>query len=152
MILPDVNVLVYAYQTDSFQHAEFREWLEGVVNGPQAYGYSDLVMSGFLRVITHPRLFSPPNRIEDALAFTEVIRGQPNAVRIEPGPRHWSIFEDLCRAVNPKGNLIPDAHFAALAIESGSEWITADRDYARFPGLKWRHPIGLNRRKKSKGG
>jgi hypothetical protein len=62
-------------------------------------------------------------------------------VTLAPGERHWDIFQRLCREVNAKGNLIPDAYLAALAIESGSEWITTDRDYARFPGLRWRHPL-----------
>lgn len=60
---------------------------------------------------------------------------------INPGPRHWGIFERLCEATRAKGNLIADAYLAALAIESGSEWVTTDRDYSRFPGLKWRHPL-----------
>ena len=64
-----------------------------------------------------------------------------NAVTLAPGERHWDIFQRLCREANAKGNLIPDAYLAALAIESGAEWITTDRDYARFPGLRWRHPL-----------
>jgi toxin-antitoxin system PIN domain toxin len=76
-----------------------------------------------------------------ALAFVEEVRDQPNCVIVRPGPRHWELFTDLCRRVNARGNLVPDAYLAALAIESGSEWITTDRDYARFPGLRWRHPL-----------
>jgi uncharacterized protein len=141
MILVDVNVLVYAHREDAPEHAAYRQWLEGVINGDQAYGYSDLVLSGFLRVVTHPRVFDPPSDLEAALAFAAVIRDQSNAVPIRPGARHWSIFEDLCRAARVRGNLVPDAYLAALAIESGSECITTDRDYSRFPGLKWRHPL-----------
>jgi hypothetical protein len=66
-------------------------------------------------------------------------------VTLVPGERHWDIFQRLCREANAKGNLIPDAYLAALAIESGAEWITTDRDYARFPGLRWRHPLSVNR-------
>ncbi len=142
MVLPDVNVLVYAHRTDTPAHAGCLRWLEAVINGPNAYGYSELVLGGFLRVVTHPRVFTTPSRMEPALAFVDGIRSQPNAVPIAPGPRHWGIFEDLCRKTNPKGNLVPDAYLAALAIESGSEWVTTDRDYSRFPGLKWRHPAG----------
>ena len=142
MILFDVNVLVYAHREDAPDHGVYRAWLEGVINGDQAYGIADLVLSGFLRVVTHPKVFSPPSTMTEALAFAAEIRNQPNCVPINPGARHWQIFEGLCRAAGIKGNLVPDAYFAALAIESGSEWITTDRDYARFTSLNWRHPFG----------
>jgi uncharacterized protein len=141
MILTDVNVLIYAHREDAPGHVAYRQWLEALINGDQAYGYSDLVLSGFLRVVTHPRVFDPPSDLASALAFARVIRDQPNAVPILAGARHWAIFEGLCKAARVKGNLVPDAYLAALAIEWGSEWITTDRDYSRFPGLKWRHPL-----------
>lgn len=141
MLLCDVNVLVYAHRTDSPDHDVYRAWLENVLNSNAAYGVSDIVLSGFLRVVTHPRVFDPPSRLTDALAFVEQIRNQPNAVLLAPGERHWSIFTELCATADVKGNLIPDAFLAALAIESGSEWITTDRDFSRFPGLNWRHPL-----------
>lgn len=141
MILTDVNVLVYAHRADAPRHAAYRQWLEALVQSDQAYGVAELVLSGFLRVVTHPRVFNPPSSLADGLAFAHLLRGQPNAVLIAPGPRHWDIFAGLCRAAGVKGNLIPDAYLAALAIESGSEWVTTDRDYSRFPGLRWRHPL-----------
>ena len=137
-----MNVLVYAYRKDAPRHEAYREWLDTVVNGDQAYGSSDLVLGSFLRVVTHPRVFSPPSPIGHALAFAAVLRDRPHCLRIGPGPRHWEIFERLCRETGVKGNLVPDAYLAALAIESGSEWISTDRDYSRFPGLRWRHPLG----------
>jgi toxin-antitoxin system PIN domain toxin len=76
-----------------------------------------------------------------ALAFVETLRGQPNCVLVSPGPRHWEIFRELCERAGAKGNLVADAYHAATAIEHGCEWITTDRDYARFPGLRWRHPL-----------
>jgi uncharacterized protein len=139
--LLDVNVLVYAYRQDAPDHVNLREWLQQLVDSDLPFGYSELVLSGFLRVVTHPRVFDPPAPIEDALLFADALRAQPGAVRITPSRRHWDIFTRLCRAVGAKGNLVPDAHLAALAIESGSEWITTDRDYSRFPGLRWRHPL-----------
>ncbi|HSQ17690.1 MAG TPA: type II toxin-antitoxin system VapC family toxin [Anaerolineales bacterium] len=141
MILTDVNVLVYAHRSDAPNHAAYREWLEKLINGDQAYGFSDLVLSGFLRIVTHPWVFNPPSDLTSALAFVEAIRSQPNAVLITAGERHWEIFKNLCEIAEVKGNLIPDAYLAALAIESGSEWVTTDRDYSRFPGLKWHHPL-----------
>lgn len=140
MILPDVNVLVYAYRQDAPRHERYRHWLEGVLAGREAYGVSDLVLWGFVRVVTHPRVFSPPSPTAHALEFAEVLRGHPNCVHVAPGERHWNIFIGLCRDAGVRGNLVPDAYLAALAIESGSEWMTSDRDYGRFPGLRWRDP------------
>jgi uncharacterized protein len=98
-------------------------------------------LSGFLRVVTHPRVFQEPNPLETPLAFVAGVRDRANCVVVEPGERHWEIFIRLCQNTQAKGNLIADAYLAALAIESGSEWISTDRDYARFPGLHWRHPL-----------
>jgi toxin-antitoxin system PIN domain toxin len=141
MILPDVNVLVYAHRVDVPNHAAYRRWLEDVINGDQAYGMADIVLSGFLRVVTHPRIFDPPSDIAAALAFANQVRNQPNCIPLNPGERHWTIFSRLCQQAGVKGNLVPDAYLAALAIESGSEWITTDRDFSRFPDLKWHHPL-----------
>ena len=122
-------------------HAAYREWLGEAVRSDEAFGVSELVLSGFVRIVTHPRVFSPPEPVESALAFADAVRGVPNAVKVAPGERHWAIFERLCREADARGNLVPDAYLAALAIESGCEWVTTDRDYARFPGLRWRHPL-----------
>jgi uncharacterized protein len=141
VLLVDVNVLVYAYRSDTNDHDRYRDWLTSVVNGESSFGYADLVLSGFVRVVTHPRAFVQPDRVEDALAFADALRGAPQAVRVAAGAAHWSIFSRLCRQAGAKGNLVPDAFLAALAIESGCEWVTADRDYARFPDLRWHHPF-----------
>jgi len=139
--LTDVNILVYAYRSDTENHAAYREWLEDLVNGKEAYGVSELVLSGFLRIVTHPRIFLSASTLENALSFTDVLRSQPNAVSVTPGPRHWGIFRALCQNAGTKGNLVADAYLAALAIESGCEWITTDRDYSRFAGLRSRRPF-----------
>ncbi|MBI4669327.1 MAG: type II toxin-antitoxin system VapC family toxin [Elusimicrobia bacterium] len=141
MILIDVNVLVYAFRADAQNHEKFRQWLNKTVNSDQAFGMADQVLSGFLRIVTHPKIFNPPTPLETALSFVEILRSSPNCVLIAPGPTHWEIFVRLCKAAHAKGNYIADAYLAALAIESGSEWITTDRDYSRFPGLRWRHPL-----------
>lgn len=132
---------MYAHREDARDHARHRDWLQGLVDGPESFGLSDLTLSGFLRVVTHPRVFADPTPIEVALAFAEGLRSAPVRVRVEPGERHFEIFSRLCRQAGVRGNLVPDAWFAALAIESGSEWITTDRDYGRFPGLRWRLPF-----------
>ena len=141
MILMDVNVLVYAHRADAPYHRAMLKWLEEVINGDQAYGVSDLVLSGFVRIVTHSAIFNPPSTVESALQFCSEIRNQPHCVHTAPGPRHWEIFTELCKAAGAKGNLVPDAYLAAIALESGSEWITTDRDYSRFPKLRWRHPL-----------
>jgi uncharacterized protein len=99
------------------------------------------VLSGVVRVATHPRIFDPPSTPAEAFEFCDEIRLRPNAVALAPGPRHWEIFSKLCLDANARGNLVPDAYLAALAIESGSELITTDGDFYRFPGLRVRHPL-----------
>jgi len=140
LILPDVNVLIYAFRSDAEEHLNYKRWLEHTISGPAAYGVSPQVLSGVVRITTHPRIFRRPSRAEQALDFCETILRQPNATVIEPGPRHWSIFRELCVGAQACGNLVQDAWLAALAIESGCEWITTDRDFSRFQGLTWRPP------------
>lgn len=141
MILPDVNVLVHAFREDSPRHIELRSWLERLVDSESSFGLSELVLSGFLRIVTHPRVFDPPTPVHEALSFADTLRNLPNSVILGPGPRHWAIFTRLCQESDAHGNLIPDAYLAALAIESGSEWVTTDRDFGRFPGLRWADPV-----------
>lgn len=141
MDLIDVNVLVYSFREDSQNHSAYRLWLEGLIQSDEAYGITDVVLSGFLRIATHPGIFDPPSEIGPAMESASQVRNQPNSVQIYPGVRHWEIFTRLCQQANVSGNFVPDAFLAALAIESGSVWVTTDRDYSRFPGLKWRHPL-----------
>jgi uncharacterized protein len=141
MILPDVNILVYAFREDAEDHGTFRSWLEGVVNSSDAYGIADLVLGGFLRIVTNPRAFNLPTPMAEALTFVERLRNAPNCILVAPGNRHWEIFRAICESSGVRGNLVPDAYFAALAIESGSEWVTLDGDFARFRGLRWRRPF-----------
>lgn len=141
MVLIDVNVLVYAHRAEAQDHIAYRRWMESCVTSDQAFGLCDPVLAAFLRIVTHPRIFKVPTPWDEALHAVATLRAQPNCIVLAPGPRHWEVFVRLCRAAAVKGNLVPDAYFAALAIESGSEWITTDRDYARFAGLRWRHPL-----------
>ena len=144
MVLADVNVLVYAHRQDSVNHSRYRAWLESTLRPDTAFGVSDVVLSGFVRVVTHSRIFRIPTPLAIALDFVEQIRGRPNAVPVAAGERHWDIFARLCRQADARGNLVADAYLAAIAIESGCEWITTDRDYSRFDGLRWRHPLDPN--------
>jgi len=141
MKLLDVNVLVYAHREDAPRHSDYRNWLQQLLSGPEPFGVADLVLSGFLRIVTHPGIFDPPTDPELALRFVQTIREAAEPVLIGPGPGHWSIFTRLVRESGCRGNLIPDAFLAAIAIESGCTWITTDRYYSRFNGLDWRHPL-----------
>lgn len=141
MLAPDVNILVYAYREELPEYVDCRVWMEETIRADAAFGLADLVLSGFTRIVTHPRIFATPTPLEQALEFVTVLREQPHRVPLEPGPRHWEIFGRLCRESGAKGNLVADAYLAALAIESGAEWVTMDRDYSRFRGLRSRSPL-----------
>jgi toxin-antitoxin system PIN domain toxin len=104
-------------------------------------GYSDLILSSVVRVITHPKISGEPTRLDEALEYVNSLRAHPACIPVVPGEHHWEIFSRLCKGAEARGNLITDAYSAVLAIESGAEWITTDRDCARFPGLRWRHPF-----------
>lgn len=141
MILADVNVLLYAFRSDAVDHQRYRTWLEDVVSGPGVYGMSPQALSSVVRIATHPKIYAKPSRLADALAFSEILLNQPNCQIVQPGPRHWEIFASLCKQTGSAGNIVQDAWLAALAIETGCEWITEDHDFARFPGLRWRRPL-----------
>jgi uncharacterized protein len=123
------------------EHERLAPWLRELASADTPFGLSTLVASGFLRVVTHPRVFATPTPLERAIAFVEALRARPNCVEVAPGPRHWGIFTGLCRSTGATGNRVPDAYLAALAIESGSEWVTTDGGFARFAGLRWRRPL-----------
>lgn len=143
MISCDVNILVYAHNVAEDRHTEFGAWLVDALDGPEPFGLSSVVQSGFVRIVTHPKILPNPMTVAQALDAIERIRSAPSVVPFEPGPRHWSIFSELCRKVEAKGNTVPDAYLAALAMEHGCEWNTTDRGFARFPGLRWRHPLSV---------
>ena len=140
MLLPDVNVLIYAFRKDVPQHAICRKWLDEVVIGDERFGISPLALSAVVRITTNPRSYKEPSSIDDALGFGDDLLGQSHCQIVVPGERHWDIFKRLCLETDTRGPLVTDAWFAALAIEWGCEWITLDGDFARFPGLKWRTP------------
>ena len=141
MILPDVNVLVHAHRTEAPEHAAYARWLEALVARPEPFAMSEPVMSGFLRVVTHRKIFKTPTPLERALAFLEEIAAQPHGRVLRPGPRPWEIFVSLCRSAKATDKLVADAYHAAVALEHGCEWVTADADFGRFAGLRWSHPL-----------
>lgn len=137
----DVNVLVYAHRPESPHHAETLDWLEAARRSDEPLGLTDLALSGFVRIVTNPRIFRDPTPIEVALTFVDDLLASPAALRLAPGPRHWSVFRRLCVSLGLRGGLVTDAYLAAVAIETGATLITTDRDFARFPGLRWQHPL-----------
>jgi toxin-antitoxin system PIN domain toxin len=141
MILPDVNVLIYAFRRDVPQHAVCRAWLIDTVTSDTRFGLSPLALAAVIRIATNPRAFRTPSEVGEVFSFCETLLGQPQCQTVEPGERHWEIFKRLCIETDTRAARVTDAWFAALAIEWGCEWITFDRDYARFPGLKWKVPV-----------
>ncbi len=140
MILFDVNVLLNAHRVEQPNHEVARDLLERTARDVRPFALAELILSSFVRVATHRRALNPPTPLADALDFCDGLRTRPNARIVAPGRRHWTLFAELCRQVDAVGNLAADAYLAALAIESGCEWISFDRDFARFPGLNWRSP------------
>ncbi len=143
MFLMDVNVLVYAHREDVKDHLRYRHWLESVINGDVKFTYSELVLSGFLRVVTHPKIFEIPTILGQAIQFCDQIRGAETSIQLTPGNHHWDIFSDCIKTINAKGNDIPDAYHAALAMEWDCIWVTTDKGFKRFKRLKKRHPFEL---------
>ncbi|MDQ6622383.1 MAG: type II toxin-antitoxin system VapC family toxin [Verrucomicrobiota bacterium] len=141
MQLTDVNVLVNAFRPEAPHHVRYRAWLEQLIAGDQRYGMSELILSSVVRILTNRQIYARPDSIETALGFAELLKTQRLCVLIAPGPRHWQIFSRMCVEAKVRGAMVSDAYWAALAIEHGCEWITADRGFARFPGLRWRHPL-----------
>jgi toxin-antitoxin system PIN domain toxin len=141
MKLIDVNVLVQVHREDADRHLEVKAWLEEAMEQACGVAVSDLVLSGFLRIVTHPKVFKDPSPLSVALEFIEDFRGRDEVHVLSPSSGHWEIFTDLCRKTDAKGNHVPDAYHAALALETGCEWISMDRGFSRYPGLRWSLPL-----------
>jgi hypothetical protein len=141
VLLPDVNVLIYAHRAESPEHPRYADWLRRLAGGPEPFALSELGASGFVRIVTNPRIWDEPTTIEDALEFIARLRRRSNARLLTHGPASWQLFERLCLATRARGKLVADAYHAALAIEHGCELVTADGDFSRFAGLRHRHPL-----------
>lgn len=141
MRLPDVNVLIYAHREDAERHREYRNWLATQLTGESNFGFSEMILAAVVRIVTNKQIYAHPSSLQHAMRFVNLIRESPHSVRVGAGERHWSIFSQLCSTLKATGNLVTDCYHAALAIEHGCEWVTTDRHFARFPGLRWRHPL-----------
>jgi toxin-antitoxin system PIN domain toxin len=140
VLLPDLNVLIAAHRSDSPLHERCRDWLRSAYAGDEPFGLCAPVLIGLVRILTHPRVFAPPDTPEQAFAFVRSLLGHPNALLLNPGRDHVRLLEELCGAAGATGDLVTDAYLAALAIETGSVLVSADHDFTRFPGLRWRRP------------
>lgn len=136
----DVNILLPSFRDDAGDHEDMRHWLQQAVDGPEVVAVSDAVLGAVVRILTNPRVFRTPTPLPRAIGQAAALRGHVGVTTLAPGPRHWEIFQRLCLAADARGNDVADAQHAALAIEHGATWITKDRGFARFPGLRWRHP------------
>jgi toxin-antitoxin system PIN domain toxin len=142
MLLPDVNVLIYAHREDSTSdHPSYADWLTRLATGSEPFALSVLALAAVARITTNPRIFRRPSTLDEVFAFVGELVGRPTARVVAPGPGHLAIFEQLCRDSGASGKLVADAQHAAVAIEHGCTLVTTDSDFDRFPGLRWQHPL-----------
>lgn len=142
MIVPDVNLLIYAYNTDAPLHASAKAWWESLLNSEQLVGLPWVVALGFVRLMTHRAVLVTPLEPQRAVEHVRSWHRRPNVSVLEPGPRHLELLDRLFEALGTAGKLTTDAHLAALAIEHQCELCSNDVDFARFSGLRWHNPLG----------
>ena len=141
MILVDANLLLYAYHPKAEQHEKSRTWLEAVLSGTDVVGFAWLTLWAFVRISTNPRVFENPLSASEAADAVSSWLDQPVSTILQPGGRHWDILRAVARDGQAVGPLFMDAVLAAIAMEHGATLCTTDRDFARFPGLKWTNPL-----------
>lgn len=141
MIVLDANLLIYSYDTESYHHKKSRAWVEKVFSDTEPIGLPWQTVCAFLRVITNRRLSGSRLTVEDAVQIVEEWLDQPNVQIIVAGDHHWSLLKQVIVEGQASGPLVSDAELAALTIEYGGVLYTADRDFARFPGLRWKNPL-----------
>jgi toxin-antitoxin system PIN domain toxin len=141
VILPDINLLVHAYNADSPVHAPARAWWEGALNDTRPVGLAWIGVLGFIRIVTHRQILINPMPAAVACSHARAWLAQPYVSIIDPGARHAEILFGLIESLGTAGNLTTDAHLAALAIEHQAELHSTDADFTRFSGLRWVNPL-----------
>ena len=141
MIVVDANILLYAYDSASSHHTKARAWIEETFSGTEPVGLPWQTISAFLRIMTNPRLPGERFTLQEAAPIVDGWLEQPNTQALAPGDDHWPLFRQMIVEGQATGGLVSDAHLAALTIEYGGVLHTTDRDFARFPGLRWRNPL-----------
>ncbi|SFS00567.1 toxin-antitoxin system PIN domain toxin [Agrococcus baldri] len=133
MLFLDVHVLVGAQRNDGAPLSRpMRSWLESALGGHEAIGVSELALSAMVRIVTHPRVFEQPSAPAHAIAFADALLAAPQTAVVRAGARHWSIFSQLVADHRLRGSDVPDAYYAAIALEHGATLVTADRGFGRF--------------------
>lgn len=141
MIIPDANILLYAYNSSSALHQQAREWAERVLSEEELVGMPWSTAGAFLRITTHPAITAPRMSIEESCQIVQSWIDQPNVQMIGPAESHWTHLQKMLIDGQTRGPLVSDAQLAALTIEHGGILHTTDRDFARFPGLRWINPL-----------
>lgn len=141
MILLDANLLLYAVNSAATQHGRARRWLDARLSGTEEVAFAWPVILAFLRIATHPNLFPRPLSVRTATSKMEAWLAAPISRVLDPSTDHWKHFADLLRRTQCAGNLVQDAHLAALAIEYGATLCSTDADFSRFPASKWLDPL-----------
>jgi toxin-antitoxin system PIN domain toxin len=141
VIIPDLNLVIYAHNVDAPHHAAARVWWEGLLNKDEPVAIPWDVVLGFVRLMTHRAVLITPMTPAAAMAHVRAWFARANVGHLEPGPQHLEVLERLLTSVGAAGNLTTDAHLAALAIEHQCEIHSNDNDFARFAGLRWRNPL-----------
>jgi toxin-antitoxin system PIN domain toxin len=141
VILPDVNLLLYAVDETAARHQAARDWLEQALSGSETVAFGWSVLAAFIRLSTRPAVFARPLTPTQAFDLVEGWLAQPSVVTVDPTQRHLALLRGLLEPLGTAGNLVPDAHLAALAVEHGATVASSDHDFARFPGVRWSDPL-----------
>ncbi len=141
MIVPDLNLLVYAHNTGAPFHESAKRWWEGLINGQERVGVPWAVLTGFVRLMTHPRVLSSPVTAASAMDYVDEWFSFPHVTQLNPGSNHLAYFRQNLAAAGVGGNMVTDCHIAALAMEYQAELHSNDTDFSRFSGLRWRNPL-----------
>lgn len=144
MKLLDVNLLIYAVNTSSPFHVDAKNWLETVLSGEDTLAIPWIVVVGFLRIATHPRILARPLTTENALTVIDALIAHPNVSLLSPPDDHWSLLRKFIAKSGTAGNLTTDAYIAALAIQYDAELCSTDTDFGRFAGLRWKNPLSAS--------
>ena len=141
MIVPDLNLLIYAHNEDAPHHEPAKRWWEGLVNGTERVGVPWAVSTGFVRLMTNPRVLLHPVSTDEATGHMQAWFRFPHVTPVNPGPDHLTRFARNLAAAGVGADLVTDAHIATLAMEYQAEVHSSDTDFSRFPGLRWRNPL-----------
>ena len=141
MIVPDTNLLVFVYNVDAPQHNSAQQWWDWLINGTERVGAPWVVSTGFIRVISNRRIVPPALAPVEAVDLVGDWFSYPHIEPIDPGPAHMDHFRRFLEVPGSGPNLVPDAHIAAIAMEYDAEVHSADRDFGRFPGVRWHNPL-----------